>query len=105
MAHPGCLTPSEQARFVLLSVGRLTRRKGLAEFVANALPAILASCPEAQRVIIGEAASDALHTQAGSERDRIAAAASEAGIESSVRLRSARRCSVISSIEMRVRIF
>jgi phosphatidylinositol alpha-1,6-mannosyltransferase len=72
-------------RRLLLSVGRLTRRKGLVEFVANALPAILASWPDALLLVIGGEATDALHAQAGSERDRILTAAVGAGVAQSVR--------------------
>lgn len=67
-------------RPVLLSVGRLTRRKGLVEFVHDALPRIVAATPTAMLVVIGEEASDALHTGAGSERARIEAAAQQAGV-------------------------
>jgi phosphatidylinositol alpha-1,6-mannosyltransferase len=67
-------------RPLLLSVGRLTQRKGLAEFVAKALPAVVASRPDALLVVIGDEASDALHGRAGSERERILAAAQVAGI-------------------------
>lgn len=66
---------------LLLSVGRLTQRKGLAEFVARSLPAILAHHPDALLVVIGEDAVDALHSRAGSERERIVAAARQAGVE------------------------
>lgn len=71
-------------RLLLLSVGRLTQRKGLAEFVARTLPAIASRYPRMLLLIIGDEASDALQTRAGSERDRILAAAREAGVESNV---------------------
>jgi phosphatidylinositol alpha-1,6-mannosyltransferase len=96
--HPGTEVPELDAasglefrkafgladRPILLSVGRLTRRKGLAEFVAQALPLIVALHAEAVLLIVGEEASDALHRPAGSERERIAAAAKAANVESSV---------------------
>ncbi len=68
-------------RPLLLSVGRLTERKGLVEFVAKALPAIVARYPDALLAVIGDEASDALHARAGSERERILAAARIAGVE------------------------
>ena len=71
-------------RPLLLSVGRLTQRKGLAEFIAKSLPAILSRYPDALLVIIGDEAIDALHARAGSERERILAAARMAGIEQSL---------------------
>lgn len=69
-------------RPVLLSVGRLTRRKGLAEFVTRALPAIASVSADVVLVVIGEEASDALHTPSGSERERILRAARTANVES-----------------------
>jgi phosphatidylinositol alpha-1,6-mannosyltransferase len=65
---------------LLLSVGRFTRRKGLAEFVAQALPAIAAAAPAVRLAIIGDEALDALHGGGGSERARIEAAAQAAGV-------------------------
>ncbi|TAM59931.1 MAG: glycosyltransferase family 1 protein [Rhodanobacter sp.] len=71
-------------RPLLLSVGRLTERKGLAEFVTKALPAIVSRYPDALLVVIGDEASDALHARAGSERERILAAARIASVEQNV---------------------
>ncbi len=68
-------------RRLLLSVGRLTQRKGLVEFIAKALPAVAARYPDVLLVIIGDEASDALHARTGSERERILAAAKTAGVE------------------------
>lgn len=45
---------------ILLSVGRLTTRKGLREFVELALPSIIQAEPEAILVVIGEAPKDSL---------------------------------------------
>lgn len=72
------------ARPLLLSVGRLTQRKGLAEFVAKALPAIVSCYPETLLVVIGGEAIDAVHARAGSERERILEASSIAGTEQNV---------------------
>lgn len=68
-------------RPLLLSVGRLTQRKGLAEFVARTLPAVVSHYEGALLLIIGDEASDALHTRTGSERERILAAAQNVGVE------------------------
>jgi phosphatidylinositol alpha-1,6-mannosyltransferase len=73
------------ARPLLLSVGRLTRRKGLAEFVAGALPAIVAARPDALLVVVGGEASDALHGASGNEQARIEAVAREAGVSGALR--------------------
>jgi phosphatidyl-myo-inositol dimannoside synthase len=77
------LTGSGQ-RPLLLSVGRLTQRKGLAEFATKTLPAIVASHPNVLVLVIGDEASDALHGRAGSERERIRDAARTAGVERSM---------------------
>jgi phosphatidylinositol alpha-1,6-mannosyltransferase len=92
--HPGtdmpALDPGAGAAFrrgrglgeggLLLSVGRLTRRKGLAEFVAKALPAILAARPDTRLLVIGGEAADALHGATGNEQARIESMAREAGV-------------------------
>ena len=72
-------------RPVMLSVGRLTRRKGLAEFVKNSLPLILARSPGAVLLVIGEDAANALHKQAGSEKERIISMARAAGVDTALR--------------------
>jgi phosphatidylinositol alpha-1,6-mannosyltransferase len=96
--HPGTdipvLDPEAGPRFrtalglgdepLLLSVGRLTRRKGLAEFVAGALPQIVVREPRVRLLILGEEAADALHGGQGSERARIESAAEAAGMASRV---------------------
>jgi phosphatidylinositol alpha-1,6-mannosyltransferase len=70
---------------LLLSVGRLTVRKGLAEFIESALPAIAAARPGTVLAVIGEEAADALHG-GGAQRERILAAAAAAGLADRVRL-------------------
>lgn len=49
-----------EGRPVILSVGRITRRKGLVEFLALGLPAILARHPQAVLLIVGGEATQAL---------------------------------------------
>lgn len=71
-------------RPVLLSVGRLSARKGLREFVTYALPRIAAARPEATMLIVGDAPSDALHAQAQTP-EAIRAAAKQAGVADNVR--------------------
>lgn len=70
---------------VMLSVGRLTQRKGLAEFVIKALPQVVSACPEALLVVIGDEASDALHGGNGGQKERILRLARSAGMEDHVR--------------------
>jgi phosphatidylinositol alpha-1,6-mannosyltransferase len=64
---------------LLLSVGRLSERKGLREFVVNALPRIVAERPDVMLLIVGDAPKDALHAHAQSP-DSIQAAADGPGV-------------------------
>jgi phosphatidylinositol alpha-1,6-mannosyltransferase len=72
-------------RPLLLSVGRLTRRKGLAEFVEHALPSIVARMPDALLLIVGAEASDALNRPRETEQDRIQTVAAKAGLGASLK--------------------
>jgi phosphatidylinositol alpha-1,6-mannosyltransferase len=69
---------------LVLSVGRLTKRKGLAEFAARGMPAFLTARPDARLVVIGDEAPDALNASGVGQRGRIAAAAKAAGVEASI---------------------
>lgn len=74
-------------RHLLLSVGRLTPRKGLAEFVADVLPSVLARHPDTLLLVIGHDAGDALTGATGvSQRQRILDAARNAGLQGALRL-------------------
>ena len=64
---------------ILLSVGRLTPRKGLAEFVEHALPYVVKELPGCVLVIIGSEPDHALKKNAG-ETARIMAAATTHGL-------------------------
>lgn len=64
---------------LLLSIGRLTTRKGLREFVQNALPTIVRSAPDTLLAIIGDAPSDSLYASVQT-RESIQATADAAGI-------------------------
>jgi phosphatidylinositol alpha-1,6-mannosyltransferase len=68
----------------LLSVGRLSARKGLREFVEHALSRIVAAQPDAMLLIVGDAPNNALHAQAQSP-DCIRAAAANAGVSANLR--------------------
>lgn len=69
---------------ILLSVGRLTQRKGLAPFIRHALPAIVRAQPSTLLVIIGEEPKDALK-HSGGVLAEIRRAAAETGLESRLR--------------------
>ena len=65
---------------VLLSVGRLTTRKGLLEFVRDVLPKVAEAQPDVQLVIIGGPPGQALAARAQTP-ERIREAARLAGVE------------------------
>ena len=69
---------------VLLSVGRLTERKGIREFALNTLPVIVARHPDAVLAIIGEAATHALAARSQS-RESIQSAADAASVGANIR--------------------
>jgi phosphatidylinositol alpha-1,6-mannosyltransferase len=73
-------------RPLLLSVGRLTPRKGVAEFISRTLPAIIAESPDALLLVIGADASDAVRPAGESEQARIMRSAEEAGVSAAVRM-------------------
>jgi phosphatidylinositol alpha-1,6-mannosyltransferase len=73
-------------RPLLLSVGRLTPRKGLAEFICEALPAILSRNPDALLLVIGADATDAARPAVDSERARIVRSAEKAGASAALRM-------------------
>lgn len=64
---------------LLLSVGRLTTRKGLREFVQHALPIIVKTVPDTLLVVVGEAPPDSLYASVQT-RASIQAVADAAGI-------------------------
>lgn len=66
-------------RPMLLSVGRLSSRKGLREFVVEVLPRIARIKPDVILVIVGDAPNQALHAQAQT-RESIQAAAASVGL-------------------------
>ncbi|MDY0330919.1 MAG: glycosyltransferase family 4 protein [Thiomonas sp.] len=99
IVHPGvelpAPDPAARARFraaqgiaehapVLLSVGRLTARKGLREFVGEVLPQIVQAHPDVLLVVVGEAPENALYAQSQSPAS-IQAAADAAGVGAHLR--------------------
>jgi phosphatidyl-myo-inositol dimannoside synthase len=65
------------SRPILLSVGRMTSRKGLPEFVRYAMPEIKRQWPEVVLVVIGDEAPDALSGSGRGSRAALDALASE----------------------------
>ncbi|AWH38259.1 glycosyltransferase family 1 protein [Stenotrophomonas sp. ZAC14D1_NAIMI4_6] len=61
---------------LILSVGRLTRRKGMMEFVRDVLPLVLAAHPDAFLVVVGATASQALASEAVTPAQLIESASS-----------------------------
>ena len=98
IVHPGVelprLDPEARNRFrtrhslgeapVLLSVGRLTARKGLREFVADVLPKIVEQRPDVLLLVVGDVPKNALFAEAQTP-ESILQAARAAGVESRVR--------------------
>lgn len=100
IVHPGVELPSAASeqidirkswidlelrnRPVLLSVGRLSARKGLREFVAKALPDIVKACPQVVLLIIGGTPADALHAEAQTP-ESIRDTARDVGVEANLR--------------------
>jgi phosphatidylinositol alpha-1,6-mannosyltransferase len=67
------------ARPILLSVGRLTKRKGLREFVAEVLPKIAAYRPNVLLVVVGDAPTNSLLAESQTS-ESIREAARAAGV-------------------------
>lgn len=99
VVHPGTDLPpadsSARARFrarigvgddtpVLLSVGRLTERKGLAEFVDRCLMQLLETHAGLKLVVIGDEAPHALHRGEGGGIGRVQDAAIGRGVSSAI---------------------
>lgn len=84
-----------EANRILLSVGRMTRRKGLLEFVDRALPVITEAYPGTALVVIGNEAPDALAGAGAGTSAQIEAIAATRGL--SVRLLGPRDESVLAS--------
>jgi phosphatidylinositol alpha-1,6-mannosyltransferase len=72
-------------RPVLLSVGRLIARKGLLEFVENALPQIVAKFSNVCLVVLGDEKPDPLHGNSVGLGDRIRRRAAALGIGTNLR--------------------
>ena len=69
---------------LLISIGRLSARKGLLEFVQESMPRIVRACPQAMLLVVGGAPSNALHARAQTP-EAIRQAAELAGIAHSIR--------------------
>lgn len=68
---------------LLVSVGRLSARKGLREFVSNALPRIVASCPDLVLLVVGDEPRNALYADKQTI-ESIRLAAGQAGVSANV---------------------
>lgn len=72
-------------RPLILCVGRLTPRKGVAEFVQHGLPTLLASVPDAILLIVGGEAQDAVLRTQESQAERIRGIAASLGVDNALR--------------------
>ncbi|MCA8967341.1 MAG: glycosyltransferase [Planctomycetes bacterium] len=92
VVNPGVALPATRAEPAstreprLLFVGRLIRRKGLADFVRHVLPTVVGQVPAATLVVVGGDAPDAL-AGGDDERARLAAAIDATGMQSHVERR------------------
>lgn len=100
VVHPGVTLPGEAPdptnglrrayglgdRPILLSVGRLTTRKGLVEFMRESLPEVCRAHSDALLLVIGDEAPDALTGANSGGRAAIEALATELGLAEHVRL-------------------
>lgn len=73
-------------RPVLLSVGRMTARKGLPEFIRRALPTICRQYPDVMLVVIGDEAPDALAGSGHGGGAVLHALATELGLADNLRV-------------------
>jgi phosphatidyl-myo-inositol dimannoside synthase len=71
-------------RPLMLSAGRLVARKGLLEFVENALPEIVARVPEAILLVVGDEAPDLLRGSSAGLGEHIRQRARKRGLERNV---------------------
>ncbi len=71
-------------RPIIVSVGRLTRRKGLIEFIEHSLPAIVREHPRVALVVVGGEPVDALAGNRGGVTEAGREAAKALGLESNV---------------------
>lgn len=76
---------SLEGRPVMLCVGRLTPRKGVAEFVQHGLAALLESVPDAVLLIVGGEAQHAILRSPGSQAERIRMIAASLGVDHALR--------------------
>jgi phosphatidylinositol alpha-1,6-mannosyltransferase len=74
-----------EGRKVLLYVGRLTRRKGVKEFIEKSLPRIVVEVPEACFVVVGENPTESL-IHHGDMMGDLQAFVREVGLQNHVRL-------------------
>lgn len=98
--HPGVSMPEEnpdsRAAFrgrhglgcakVLLSVGRMTPRKGLLEFLRNSFPEIVSRHPDATLVVVGNEAPDALRGQGRGMAVQLMQEAARLGLQDRIRI-------------------
>jgi phosphatidylinositol alpha-1,6-mannosyltransferase len=73
-------------RRVLLTVGRLVRRKGVLGFVENVMPELVRRCPDVLLLVVGADATASLIHKAEGMRARIEAAIQRLGLQTHVRL-------------------
>ena len=87
---------------LLLSVGRLVARKGVAEFVAKALPALRARYPQLRLVVVGAEPPAGRGEQLARIRDAVARAGMEAAVELRGRVSEAELARLYAAADLHV---
>lgn len=98
---PGTILPDVSSRLVvsqqfrnkynlgetpyILIAGRMTARKGIAEFIINVMPNVVAVYPRLQLIVVGDEASDAMNYLSGI-KNNIVAAVDELNLNANVKL-------------------
>lgn len=103
-APPGRGDDAYEGRRVLLSVGRLVRRKGFAEFVEQVLPRVVASHPDVLYLVVGADATASL-SHAERLRDALAARIEALGLSDHARLCGALDDAALAALYHRAQLF
>lgn len=74
-----------QGKFILLSVGRLTKRKGIFEFIQHVLPELKKRIPNVLFLVIGGDPDQALNAETG-QTEKISALVKQSGLQDCVEL-------------------
>ena len=83
---PDQLAELTQDRPILLTVGRLVRRKGVLDFVQQAMPVLVEQLPEILFLVVGEDPKNSLAHKGEALRDRIQSEIESRGLQDHIKL-------------------